>query len=163
MKTIRVPLTVAGIEQAIQEVERYKAWLKEKIKELLTRLAERGVELASVNFASAQYDGTRVVQCLFEDRGANTVAVVAVGKSVLFIEFGSGIIYPDAHPDPVAAEYPHGSWSEGPEGKGHWDDPNGWYYAHGQKSYGNPANMSLYRARTELEREFEQIVRSVFV
>ena len=163
-KVITLSLTPADMERAIQEIEAFEKYLTEKTNELLQRLAEIGVEVMRVKFGNATYDGTKEVDCSYMQGSDNSsVMVVAVGKSVLFIEFGSGILFPDAHPDPAAAMYPHGSWSESAEGKGHWDDPNGWYYAHGQKSYGNPANMSMYQTIRDLEDRFEEIVRSVFV
>ena len=53
MKVIKVPLSAAGIDKAIREVERYGAWLKAKSSLLLDRLAQQGFEIASANFAKA--------------------------------------------------------------------------------------------------------------
>jgi hypothetical protein len=49
-----------------------------------------------------------------------------------------------------------------PEGKGHWDDPNGWYYTHGQKSYGNPPAMAMVKAIERMTEEITTIARDVF-
>ena len=95
-----------------------------------------------------------------ENRGDTARAVVALGRATLFIEFGSGVIKP-LHPEtPPGLE--RGSWSDGPNGKGHWQDPNGWYYAHGKKSRGNPANMAMYEAVKDLENRLGQIAKEVF-
>ena len=96
-KVIKVTLSEQGIEKAIQELNEYKRWLSEKTKEFLKALADEGVQIASAKFAKAEYDGTNDVSCSVEERGENKVAVVAVGNSVLFIEFGTGIKYPDTH------------------------------------------------------------------
>ena len=163
-RVLSLSLTPSDMERAIREIRSFEKYITEKTTELLRRLAERGVELMRVKFDGAAYDGTKEVDCSFVQGSDNSsVMVVAIGKSVLFIEFGTGIRDPEPHPDPASAMYPRGSWSESAEGKGHWDDPNGWWYAHGQHSFGNTANMSMYQTIRDLEDEFEQIVRSVFV
>ena len=93
MKVIKVPLSVAGINNAIRELDHYQAWLKAKTSLLLDRLSQRGFEIASANFAKAVYDGTNDVSVSVEQRGGNARAVVAIGTSVLFIEFGTGVTY----------------------------------------------------------------------
>ena len=79
---------------------------------LLERLTQEGYEVASAGFASAEYDGTNDVTVSVEDRG-KIKAVVAVGGTVLFIEFGTGVTYPDNHPEArdlgmERGEYGHG-------------------------------------------------------
>lgn len=162
-RVVKFSLTTAGIDQAIRELEDYRKWLTERTKVFLEALAAEGVNIASVKFEQAIYDGDNDVTCSIEERGENKVAVVATGKATLFIEFGTGIAYPDSHPEGVDTGMVHGSWSESELGKGHWDDPNGWYYAHGKKSHGNPANMSMYNTIRELETKFEDIARKVFI
>jgi len=162
-RVVKFSLTTAGIDQAIRELEDYRKWLTERTKVFLEALAAEGVNIASVKFEQAIYDGDNDVTCSIEERGENKVAVVATGKATLFIEFGTGIAYPDSHPEGADTGMVHGSWSESELGKGHWDDPNGWYYAHGKKSHGNPANMSMYNTIRELETKFEDIARKVFI
>lgn len=160
-KVITMSLSKASITKAIREVEAYQRWVDEKLKELAKELAKEGARIAEAKFTQAQYDGTNDVSVTVEDRGEYAQAVVALGNATLFIEFGTGASFPDSHPE-ATPDVAHGSWSEGPMGKGHWDDPNGWYYAHGKKSMGNPANMSMYQTVRELEGKFEEIVRRVF-
>lgn len=162
MKRIVVTLDPASIDRAIKEINDFKKWLVEKTSLFLEELAREGAEIAGLKFATAAYDGTRDVSVTWEKRDDKRVAIVAVGSSALFIEFGSGITYPDSHPEGASTGMVHGSWSEGPEGKGHWDDPNGWYYAHGLKSMGNPAGMCMYETVRELESKVEEIARRVF-
>ena len=45
MKTIKVPLSVAGIDNAIREIDRYKSWLKARTSVLLDRLAQEGLSV----------------------------------------------------------------------------------------------------------------------
>lgn len=150
-----ITLDGKGVDEMLKGVQEYKIWLSKKTDELVQRLAERGATVASVNFAAAYYDGDNDVSVSTEQRGQNVCAVVATGEATLFIEFGSGLIgY--GHPEPQGfgpGTYP---------GKGHWDDPDGWWYAHGKKSHGNPPAMAMYNTVKELEQDLEQIAREVF-
>lgn len=172
MKTIKIPLSVAGIDNAIREINRYQSWLKAKTSVLLDRLAQEGLSVASANFAKAAYDGTNDVSVSVEQRRAGVRAVVAVGASVLFIEFGTGVTYPDNHPE--AAE--HGM-RRGEYGVGHGKQPSWGYYGepgtngviHTKKdgkevviTQGNPANMSMYETVKHLEGILPGLAKEVF-
>ena len=97
------------------------------------------------------------------------MAVVAYGNATLFIEFGTGVAFPDDHPE--AAE---NGMIRGGYGKHQGLNPDGWRYrgnpgTHGVverngkvHTYGNPANMSMYQAMRDVEREFTEIARRVF-
>lgn len=162
-RVIKVDISAAGVNKAIQELKDWKEWLLRKTEQLLKELANEGVQIASAHFASAVYDGYSDVTVRMEERDENTVAVIGIGKTVLMLEFGSGVRYPDSHPEAGPENTIHGSWSEGEFGKGHWDNPKGWFYAHGKRSFGNPANRCMYQTKSDLEARFEQIARRVFV
>lgn len=173
-KKITISLTSKGIDKLIKEVKAYQKWLETKTKEFVKALGDEGVQIASVRFQSAEYDGTNDVSVNIEDRGDNQVAVVAAGGAVLFIEFGSGVVYPDNHPE--AAE--HGM-IRGEYGYKLGRNPRGWRYkgdpgTHGElitegkhagevHTYGNPANMCMYSTVRELEERFEEIAKRVYV
>lgn len=70
MKIIKIPLSVAGIDNAIREINRYQSWLEAKTSVLLDRLAQEGLSVASANFAKAAYDGTNDVSVFVEQIGA---------------------------------------------------------------------------------------------
>lgn len=160
--TVRINgISEATIEAAAQELRRYAEWLERKENELLTKLAERGRDVASVKFASAKYDGTNDVSVRVDSTGSVAV-IYADGEAVAFIEFGSGAR--DGHGHPKAGELGFGpsTWSIGEEGKGHWDNPDGWYYEHGKKSHGNPPAMAMYDAVQTMTAEITTIAREVF-
>lgn len=147
----------SGADKALKALEKYETWMNQKIHELVKRLAELGMEVAQVSYDTATYDGNKDVKVDIEEIDNKTYAVVATGHATLFIEFGSGIGN-DGHPEPL---YEIGSWSDSPQGKGHWDTPP-WYYAHGKKSWGNPPSKSMYDARTEVGNKIGEIAREVF-
>lgn len=158
VKTIKVELSTKSINNAIKEVEKYKRWVLEKETELRTRLAARGATVASIQFSRAIYNGGKDVSVRVDDTGSVAV-IYAEGASVAFIEFGSGVKYGYGHPQ--AAEFGVGPGTY-PDGKGHWDDPKGWWFGSGQHSYGNPPAMAMYQAVQVMTEEITTIAKEVF-
>lgn len=172
MKTVKVPLSQRGIDTLLREIESYTVWLKERSQVLLDRLAQAGFEVASARFAKAAYDGTYDASVSLETRGDGVRAVVAVGASVLFIEFGTGVTYPDNHPQAAELGMKRGEYGQG-HGKqsswGYYGDPgtNGVVKAKKDGStvvitHGNPANMPMYETVKELEAMLPDLVKEVF-
>lgn len=161
-KTIRINgISEATIEAAAQELHRYAEWVSRKEAELITKLAERGKSVAEIKFASAKYDGTNDVSVRADSTGSVAV-IYAEGEAVAFIEFGSGAKEGYGHPQAGEHGFGPGTWSTGETGKGHWDNPNGWYYEHGKKSHGNPPAMAMYDAVQTMTAEITSIAREVF-
>lgn len=172
MKTVKVPLSQRGIDTLLREIESYTVWLKERSQVLLDRLAQAGYEVASARFAKAAYDGTNDASVSMETRGDGVRAVVAVGASVLFIEFGTGVTYPDNHPQAAELGMKRGEYGQG-HGKqsswGYYGDPgtNGVVKMKKDGStvvitHGNPANMPMYETVKELEAMLPDLVKEVF-
>lgn len=172
MKTVKVPLSQRGIDTLLREIESYTAWLKERSQVLLNRLAQAGFEVASARFAKAAYDGTNDASVSMETRSEGVRAVVAVGASVLFIEFGTGVTYPDNHPQAAELAMKRGEYGQG-HGKqsswGYYGDPgtNGVVKMKKDGStvvitHGNPANMPMYETVKELEAMLPELVKEVF-
>lgn len=172
MKTVKVPLSQRGIDTLLREIESYTVWLKERSQVLLDRLAQAGFEVASARFAKAAYDGTNDASVSLETRGDGVRAVVAVGASVLFIEFGTGVTYPDNHPQAAELGMKRGEYGQG-HGKqsswGYYGDPGTNGVAKMKKdgstvviTHGNPANMPMYETVKELEAMLPDLVKEVF-
>ena len=156
-KRIDIELTDASIKSGIKELRLYKRWVIEKEAELRSRLASLGATVASIEFARAIYNGSNDVSVRVDDTGSVAV-IYAEGESVAFIEFGAGIKYGYGHPQ--AGE--HGMGPGTYPGKGHWDNEKGWWYGHGQHSYGNPPAMAMYDAVQKMTEELTRIAREVF-
>ena len=161
MKITIDPFDEKSIDAGIEEIAKYKKWVLEKERVLRERLSMIGASVASIEFSRAIYNGTNDVSVRVEDNGRRAT-IYAEGESVLFIEFGSGAKYGYGHPEAGKYGYGPGTYSDGPDGKGHWDDPNGWYYEHGKKSYGNPPAMAMVHARDKIVEQLTQIAREVF-
>lgn len=172
MKTVKVTLSQRGIDTLLREIESYTVWLKERSQVLLDRLAQAGFEVASARFAKAAYDGTNDASVSMETRGDGVRAVVAVGASVLFIEFGTGVTYPDNHPQAAELGMKRGEYGKGHGKQSFWDyygDPgtNGVVKMKKDGStvvitHGNPANMPMYETVKELETILPDLVKEVF-
>ena len=158
-KTITVdPLSRSSVQDAIKELKKYKKWITEKENQLRIRLATRGAAVASIQFARAIYSGTNDVSVRVDDTGGVAV-IYAEGSAVAFIEFGSGARYGYGHP--MNSEFGTGAGTY-PDGKGHWDNPNGWYYGHSEHTFGNPPAMAMLNARDKMVEELTQIAREIF-
>ncbi len=162
----------SGINEMLRGIEEEKRWLDEKSKELSEKLASMGAVSASLGFARAIYDGTPDWDITVEARGENGYAVIAKGTTVLFVEFGTGVVHPDNHPEAAKNGMIRGAYGKG-HGKqrtwGYYGDPgtNGVVVpkSNGKDvvlTHGNPANMPMYESVKELERELARVVREVF-
>lgn len=145
----------ASVSRAQRRLDEYFADLIEKANRVCERLAAIGAVRASLDFSRAIYNGTNDVAVTVEPID-NGYAIHATGNAVLFIEFGSGATYGYGHPEPEG--YGPGTYP----GKGHWDDPNGWWYGNHEHSYGNPPAQAMYNAKRDIQAEVQRIADEVF-
>lgn len=162
---IRLRLSEAGIKDALRQVEDYKAELNRRVETFVGRLAAVGLNVASVKFQNAEYAGNNDVTCRVEQDGAHAT-ILAEGQAVAFIEFGTGVAYP---------EHPSGEFAHGTYGKGRGANPNGWAYKGEQgtsgrpipgkpgvyRTRGNPPAMAMWDASTEMAAKVTEIWREV--
>jgi hypothetical protein len=160
-KTITVELNDKSIDDAIKELRKYSAWVTSKENELRSRLAMLGATVASIKFSRAIYSGSNDVSVRVDDTG-NTAVIYAEGESVAFIEFGTGKKHGYGHPQAGEFGFGPGTWSDSPEGKGHWDNEHGWWYGSGQHTYGSPPAMAMYSAVKEITENVTRIAKEVF-
>lgn len=161
MKITVNPFDPKSVDNALRELEQYKKWVQEKEEILRHRLAMLGASVASIEFSRAIYSGANDVTVRVEENGKKAT-IFAEGSAVLFIEFGSGEKYGGGYPQAGKFGYGPGTYSDGPNGKGHWNDPDGWYYAHGQHTFGNPPAMAMLHTRDAIVEQLTKIAREVF-
>lgn len=171
-QTINVPLSIPAYDSLIRKIEDLGNWQSDRAIVFVDRLAQEGMEIASVKFSQAVYDGTNDVSVTVEPRGNNVRAVVATGGATLFIEFGTGVTYPDDHPEAGELGMKRGEYGQG-HGKqhswGYYGDPgtngvlkekkNGGFVV---ITHGNPANMPMYETVKELQDRLTEIAKEVF-
>ena len=168
----RIGIDGSGIDEFIKGIDEYKDWLERGIKRLVQKLTEEGYDIASAGFQGAQYDGINDSGVFVEDRGETAKAVVAVGGAVLFIEFGTGVTYPDDHPEAAANGMIRGGYGLGNGKRNSWTyygEPgtNGQIVKVGPKGQkvvtrGNPANKPMYEAVKQLKERLPQAVKEAF-
>jgi hypothetical protein len=160
MKIVIDPFDPKSISEALKVVKRYKKEFEAKEREFVRRIAELGVSVASSGFATADYDGVNDVQVTMTHSGDKAV-VTAFGETVGFIEFGTGVKYPEW--DASGMEYTppkHGTY-----GKGRGKNPHGWFFKQGEAvrhTYGNQPAEAMRTARDTMVERVIQIAREVW-
>ena len=162
MKIVVNPFDPKSISNAIKELEQYKKDFQAKEQEFVKRLAEIGVSVARAGYATADYDGINDVTVRIEHQG-NYAAVIASGETVGFIEFGTGVKFPEW--DSSGMEYTppkHGTY-----GKGQGANPHGWYFkqsdgAKARHTYGNQPAEAMRTARDVMVERVIQVAREVW-
>ena len=128
---IKVRLSDAGLRDAERQIQEYKTTLNKKAQEFAKALADKGLDVAKVRFANAQYAGSNDVSCHVEQNEA-ACSIIAEGKAVAFIEFGTGVMH-----SAYGGELPNGVGEHGTYGKENGKHKR-WYY------YGDPGNAGTY-------------------
>ncbi len=141
-----------SIQSAIDQLQKLN---DNTVSEACMRIAEYGAQRAQTAFTFASYDGVNDVSVVAEPT-LDGARVRASGNAVLFIEYGAGARRGYGHPRP--GPYGPGTYP----GKGHWDDPNGWYYRHGFRSWGNPPACAMYNAEQDMYYRAYEIASEVF-
>ena len=155
------PFDKSSIDSAIKQVKAYKKDFLAKEKLFVKRLAEIGVSVATTGFAVADYDGVKDVKVRLEWKGNRTV-VIAEGETVGFIEFGTGVRYPEWDNSGMKYTPPkHGTY-----GKKRGARPKGWYFKPGegavQHTYGNYPAEAMRTARDEMIEKITRTAREVW-
>lgn len=169
---IKVRLSDAGLRDAERQIQEYKATLNKKAQEFAKSLADKGLDVAKVRFANAEYAGRNDVSCRVEQNGS-TCTIIAEGKAVAFIEFGTG-----AHHNGYGGQLPPGVGAHGSYGKGHGAQRRWYYYGEagnagtpvktvdgkGQLNYtdGNEPAMAMWGAVEEMASQVEATWREVW-
>lgn len=169
---IKVRLSDAGLRDAERQIQEYKTTLNQKAQEFAKALANKGLDVAKVRFANAEYAGSNDVFCRVEQNG-NTCAIIADGKAVAFIEFGTGVMH-----SAYGGELPDGVGEHGTYGKENGKHKRWYYYGEsgnagtpvkevdgkGQLNYtsGNDAAMAMWGAVEEMASQVEATWREVW-
>lgn len=154
-----VDVAISGVDNLLEKIDIMRKRIPEKMHTLLLRMSEIGITSMRSGFARAIYDGTpdyNIGQPYW--RGKHILVLPVSGKTVAFIEFGTGVVYPDTHPDATRMGAIRGEYGLG-HGKG-----NAWGYygepgTNGKNmgvnpktgdtlviTHGNPANAPMYNA-----------------
>lgn len=162
MKIVINPFDPKSISAALEQIQKYQKDFKVKEREFVRRLAEIGVRVAQAGFSAADYDGINDVSVSMVQT-KNGYSVVASGETVGFIEFGTGVKYPEWDNTDMDYTPPkHGTY-----GKGQGASPHGWWFKQNEggranHTYGNHPAEAMRTARDEMVERVTQIAREVW-
>jgi len=161
MKIVVNPFDIKSINNAIKQIEVYQREFEVKEQEFVKRLAEIGLSVARTGYQVADYDGEKDVVVSMNQAGTQAT-IVASGQTVGFVEFGTGVKYPEWSGNNVDfTPPPHGSY-----GKGKGKNPHGWWFTAGagasQHTYGNMPAEAMLTARDRMIEQVTRIAREVF-
>lgn len=146
----------ASIDAAIRELQTKFKDQNQMVQDACMKVAEFGAKWAEGGYRSAEYpSGANDVVVTAEATG-DGARVRASGENVLFIEYGAGALRGYGHPEPNG--YGPGTFNPLSD---NWKNPNGWYYAHGRKTWGNPPSAAMYYAEHAMRENADTIVNGV--
>lgn len=177
-RTFTIGLNVKDIEKLKKQLIQYRdVELPNKMREVVTRLANLGIPVIEEKIAEASYEydaqgiqsGSDTQHRTYVDVksfGDTAVAkLILEGREVLFIEYGSGTYYNTAvgtSPHPLGEQYGYliGSYGLGNGAKRVW----GYYSESGELvlTRGTKATMPMYHADQAIILMAEEIIREVF-
>ena len=167
MKIVINPFDLKSIDAAIEKVEEYRKDFDTKMEEFTRRLAEIGVAVAEVGYATSyavgvDYTETQSIVVSLQ-KNDNGYSVLAQGEFVGFVEFGTGVRNPEWNNTDMEYTPPkHGTY-----GKLHGKQPYGWWFnpregGDAQHTYGNPPAEAMRLARDEMVANVVRIAREVW-
>ena len=177
-RQITITLDPKSIDKAIEELEQYKAELKQKCIKLTQRLIEKGIENVEYILLNTSYLDTGELLSGLRRDAAMAVSVTATGKVVgyvsinseyaVYVEFGTGVVG-SSNPHDLASEM---GYTYGKAENGWWyptdeADPNptkfeaedGTLIAH---TKGQPAKSFMYDTALYLRDIFFDTAKEVF-
>lgn len=176
-KKITLSLDPRSIDNAMRQITQLEQNTKTKVRSYLQKLADRGLQTARAEMSGHVFTGETINSLRVEEiagTGGSGFVLKAESKAILYFEFGTGVRH-SAQQHPKAAELGMGPGTHSE--KGHWDDPNGWWFptddarlikkidANGQgwgHTYGNPPYMPMYKSSQEIIRIARQVAMEVF-
>lgn len=166
MKIVVDPYNKKSVREAINKLKAYQEDFSKKEALFVKRLAEIGVSVADGLYKVADYDGVKDVQVYMEQNG-KTAKVIAYGKTVGFLEFGSGIKYPEWVDDSNISGRPFKPPKHGTYGKGQGKNPWGWWFnlhegVDAVHTYGNPPAEAMLNARNEMVERVIEVAKEVW-
>lgn len=165
-RRLKLYLSPGGIDKVIKGLEEYQKRIEVKGVEVCKQLAKSGAEYArkgyerDILFYPGQRDRMNDIK-VYDDESLMGHSFWAEGRALLFLEFGAGVTYGYGHPLADELGFGPGTYP----GKGHWDDPDGWWYfdgLHFAHTYGNRPSQVMYAAAKRARLAVPSVAKEVF-
>lgn len=151
-----------NVERALRGLERKADNLasESKVQQFMEALLATMPLWVETEFTRVDYLGDSAISVDLVKETPYKWRLVASGEDVLFIEFGTGIVYP---PAPNAGEFGFGprTWSDTHAQRIANSKDGSWYYAK-QKTFGNAGANVMPRAADVIEQRLKATFRTVF-
>lgn len=167
-KVIKVKLDPHSVAEAIKEIEAYKADLERRVRLLLKRLTDEGVQIAKAKVV--EHGIIHDAELTNSINGFVSVALNAGfirvdDEHAVFFEFGTGP-RGASNPHPLGGEYKSEGWFTKADGKP-MDELYGWKPLGNENDVyffteGQAAKPFMYETAQKLKDEFPRIVKEVF-
>lgn len=165
-KVIKVKLDPHSIESAINELQAYKRDLERRVRLLLKRLIDEGVEIAKAKVVEHKIIHDNELTNSINGFANGNVGFIRVDdEHAVFFEFGTGPVGA-SHSHPLGVSYKSEGWYTAADGKPMdqlygWkplgDDGDTYFFTEGQE-----AKPFMYETAQKLKDEFPRIVKEVF-
>lgn len=165
-KVIKVKLDPYSIENTIKEIQEYKRNLETRVRLLLKRLTDEGVEIAKAKVVEHKIIHDNELTNSINGFISENVGFIRVDdEHAVFFEFGTGPIGA-SNSHPLGSSYKEDGWYTAADGKP-MDQLYGWKPLGGDGdtyffTEGQPAKPFMYETAQKLKDEFPRIVKEVF-
>lgn len=162
---------VSGIDNVVKSIDELISDVK-NIDSKIDKIVDNSKNIASNIFLTAP-NTSNATTTVNVDKGNHRWTIIASGTDVLFIEFGTGITYPDIHPLASKMGYTRGGYKQGKGKYSSWnfvsqDSISGGYVTPMRSisgsgtmysTHGQPASMPMYKALQNIETELKGIIK----
>lgn len=152
----------SALTKLINDLEQMKKDFEDGKETLLNRLSDVAIGTAEMHYASGFIDDNTDVVVTSQPI-KNGRKIIASGKDVCFLEFGTGVAAGNGYDTSVIeppVDISPKSWSES-KGTKEFARFGSWHH-NGKKYTMTTPRMGMYHARLEVERQTPQIAKEVF-
>lgn len=163
-------VNVSGIDNVVKSIDELISDVK-NIDSKIDKIVDNSKNIASNIFLTAP-NTSNATTTVDVDKGNHRWTIIASGTDVLFIEFGTGITYPDIHPLASKMGYTRGDYGILQGRFSTWyfrtkESIRGAYVTAGDtdsygtiySTHGQPASMPMYKALQNIETELKGIAK----
>lgn len=165
-RRIKFGLSQKEIKAAQKQLRDYQKEITQKCRLLVSELSDIGLKSVEAVLQQHIDSGQTIGSLRIEENSSGQIirmAVVVESDAILFLEFGAGITYSGTQ-NPKAGELGYGPGTY--PGKGHWNDPNGWWYPDENGEYhhtfGTKASMPMYKASVKMRQSVFKVAKNIF-
>lgn len=172
----RIVVDLHHVQDAVHQVEQFEKDLQRKLNLFLQKLAELGVQQMKLRFSTVRYDGDNDVRVQDTPHWKGDKLIIsAQGRSIMFIEFGTGIYSGGSHPKADELGAIRGGYGKGKGNQKAWgyrSAGNDAMSAGGRivrddgsrivLTRGNPANRCMIDTAQEMRARMVDVAREVW-